>query len=374
MKIVIFSNGYPTQKYLRNGQFAWDQANIISKNHKVILMYVDLRSVRRIRKFGFMHELSTIDRIGYSFPIGRIPSKLRDYIGLKVTKKLLVKLNEFYQYDIIHSHFLTNGYYLAMNKSFIKSPFIHTEHSSSVNQNNVTKYVLQKMHSTYSKVDELVSVSYSIKDKIKFTTHKDSVIIPNVINFSDFTTLSQGNKKVFTITSTARFEPGKGHYQLINTFSRFLKKYPNSKLVLIGDGSLKISIIKHLKKIKITDSVTITGIISRNEINKIYLETDCFVLLTKNETFGLAVVEALSVGLPTITTNTGVIGNLIHSNNGFIVPFNDETEILNKLEYLRENINEYDRAKISSEIKNKFSEDKFLTQIEKIYRNVSKKF
>lgn len=370
MNIVVFSSGYPTQRYLRNGQFAWDQANLISKNHKVIYMYVDLRSIRRFRKFGFTHELSTIDRIGYSFPVGRIPSILRDYIGLKITKKLLVKLNKIYNYDIIHSHFLTNGYYLAMNKKLIKSPLIHTEHSSSINQTNVAKYVLKKMIETYSNVDKLISVSSSIKNKIKTIVNVDSTIIPNVINFSEFTSVSQGNKKVFTITSTARLEPGKGHHQLINVYSKFLKKYPNSNLILVGDGSLKISLLKHIKKLKITQSVTLTGIISRDEINKIYLKTDCFVLLTQNETFGLAVVEALSVGLPTISTNTGVIGSIIDRNNGFIVPLDDETEILNKLIYLRENINEYDRTKISNEIKNKYSEEKFLIQIENIYTDI----
>ena len=54
MYILIVASGYPTEKYKLNGIFEFDQAVALSKmGHKVIYACVDLRSIRRKRKWGF---------------------------------------------------------------------------------------------------------------------------------------------------------------------------------------------------------------------------------------------------------------------------------------------------------------------------------
>ena len=53
MKVLIISRGYPTGKYPLNGIFEFDQAKALANlGHKVIFASVDMRSIRRIRKWG----------------------------------------------------------------------------------------------------------------------------------------------------------------------------------------------------------------------------------------------------------------------------------------------------------------------------------
>ena len=54
MYILIIARGYPTEKYKMNGIFEFDQAKaLVQAGHKVIYTAVDVRSIRRCRKWGF---------------------------------------------------------------------------------------------------------------------------------------------------------------------------------------------------------------------------------------------------------------------------------------------------------------------------------
>ena len=53
MKILFVSRGYPTTKYALNGIFEFDQAKALAaRGHEVIFAAVDLRSIRRWRRWG----------------------------------------------------------------------------------------------------------------------------------------------------------------------------------------------------------------------------------------------------------------------------------------------------------------------------------
>ena len=53
MRIFIVSRGYPSEKYVTNGIFEFDQAKALARNgHEVIFLVNDIRSLRRKRKWG----------------------------------------------------------------------------------------------------------------------------------------------------------------------------------------------------------------------------------------------------------------------------------------------------------------------------------
>ena len=53
MRIYIISRGYPSEKYVKNGIFEFDQAKALASiGHEVVFLALDLRSFRRKRKFG----------------------------------------------------------------------------------------------------------------------------------------------------------------------------------------------------------------------------------------------------------------------------------------------------------------------------------
>ena len=83
MLTFLLSRGVPTQKYSTYGVFEFDQARALTQaGCKVVFLALDLRSVRRVRKWGF----SSFERDGVqvrllSIPLGNIPKKIFYPIG-----------------------------------------------------------------------------------------------------------------------------------------------------------------------------------------------------------------------------------------------------------------------------------------------------
>lgn len=75
MNVLIIARGYPTNKYKMNGIFEFDQAKaLVEAGHNVFYAAIDLRSLRRWRKWGI--ERKSIDGVNIyaiNIPCGRIP-------------------------------------------------------------------------------------------------------------------------------------------------------------------------------------------------------------------------------------------------------------------------------------------------------------
>lgn len=99
-----------------------------------------------------------------------------------------------------------------------------------------------------------------------------------------------------------RFSPPKNHEFLIDVFFE-IQKCTKSKLLLVGDGRLRESIIQKVEKFGITDKVIFAGL--RSDVAEILQAMDVFILPSIYEGLGIAVIEAQASGLPCIVS-TGV--------------------------------------------------------------------
>ena len=124
----------------------------------------------------------------------------------------------------------------------------------------------------------------------------------NGIN-SDFISTELSNKKSDFLFTAARFIPEKGLDILISSYdSRKM-----GRLHIAGGNFLE------LKKLGIifTDEITILGELSRSEIIENLLKAKLTVVPSRNETFGIFILEAICCGSPIIATNVGGVKELI---------------------------------------------------------------
>ena len=111
-----------------------------------------------------------------------------------------------------------------------------------------------------------------------------------------------------------------------------------------------------------------------NEISVlIILSGGCFVLASRAETFGVAYIEALATGVPVIATKCGGPEIFVHEDNGLMIPVDDLDALVNAMEYMYKNIKVFDREKVSSEIKDKFSPKYVSKKLVEVYEEVLKK-
>jgi GalNAc-alpha-(1->4)-GalNAc-alpha-(1->3)-diNAcBac-PP-undecaprenol alpha-1,4-N-acetyl-D-galactosaminyltransferase len=118
-------------------------------------------------------------------------------------------------------------------------------------------------------------------------------IIPNPISFSDTQTL----EKKDWIVSVGRLHKEKGFFRLIEAFSCIKNK--QWKLVIVGDGVHKNEILDFVKFKGIEDNVIFMGKVK--DVTSVLLQSKIFVLASHKEGFPNALLEACSLGLPSIS-------------------------------------------------------------------------
>lgn len=106
----------------------------------------------------------------------------------------------------------------------------------------------------------------------------------------------------FIIGHVGRMTIQKNHRFLIDIFEEYSKINKKAKLVLIGNGELKESILEYIKNKKIENQVLILGI--RSDTNKLYQAMDCFVFPSLYEGMPNTVIEAQTSGLNCIISDT----------------------------------------------------------------------
>ena len=186
----------------------------------------------------------------------------------------------------------------------------------------------------YPLSDTIISNSknsaYKLKKKLFFKTKV--LALPNPLKNPNNKKSKLRSKNILYI---GRLSKEKGIYQLIKGFELFLKNNSNYKLIIVGDGSQKSAIKKYLKTKKLNNKILIKG--WTHNTRKYYLDAKLFILPSFFEGFGNVLIEALSYGLPCLSTNTdgpkeilenGKFGLLIKNNNPKTISKNI-TKILN---------------------------------------------
>ena len=136
-------------------------------------------------------------------------------------------------------------------------------------------------------------------------------ILPNGLDLNYYRFDEKGRKRIreefgiesdcFVVGHAGRFNTQKNHLFLLNVFSKFHKEKPNSKLLLVGDGSLKEQIISKIKKYGLGNSVVLAGI--RSDMPALYSAMDVFAFPSLYEGMPNTVIEAQACGLKCIISD-----------------------------------------------------------------------
>ena len=116
----------------------------------------------------------------------------------------------------------------------------------------------------------------------------------------------------------------KGLGLLIPAVKRISADYPDIKLVIAGSdlNGYEKKVRDWIRRHKLEDRVIMTGFLSGQDKYDAFAGSDCFVLPSMNENFGIAVVEALSVGLPVlISRNVYIWEKIIETGGGWVCDY-----------------------------------------------------
>jgi glycosyltransferase involved in cell wall biosynthesis len=166
----------------------------------------------------------------------------------------------------------------------------------------------------------------------------------------------------------ARLSEVKGHVYLIQAMKEVLRRFPDTQLLIVGQGKIKDDLIVLVKKLGIDDKVFfVPNIIDTAAALSIM---DLFVLPSLHEGLGLSLMEAMAAGLPCIASNVGGIKSLIQDQvTGFLTAPKDPGQLSKAVVAL---LSDPDRAKsygynARKFILDNFSKDGMLEKTQKVY-------
>lgn len=245
--------------------------------------------------------------------------KLSKYLNTFTLRGLLNKIKP----DLLHSHYVSDYTPLAVASGF--HPHLASSWGGDVFDDPLrhkathwlTRYSLKNS-------DHIAATSLALAEQTKKVMAEPAAsisITPFGINENLFVPAEKIKKDSdFRIGVFKHLDFIYGIREALHIFAEFKKQVPNSSLLLAGTGRHEAQIKDLIAELNLKDSVTLTGLLTPQEVAKYLTETDVVLNLSHYEAFGVSILEALASGVPVIATNVGGIPEIIDDGkNGYLV-------------------------------------------------------
>ena len=216
-------------------------------------------------------------------------------------------------YDVIHIHAnsLVNPIPLIVSDHIQGLKTLMHSHNSSVRQGGLFSWMLHNVNRHLFINKKISLIACSEKAARWMFGNKEYTFIPNALNISNYIFSNKGRARIrkryfinnddIVLGSIGRLVYAKNHKFMLDIFKLFNNQYPKSKLMIVGDGSLKESLMKYADKLGVIKNVIFAG--SQTETRDFYSSMDCFLLTSHYEGLPFTAIEAQANGLPVVASN-----------------------------------------------------------------------
>jgi glycosyltransferase involved in cell wall biosynthesis len=269
-------------------------------------------------------------------------------------RNYLKSIDHKYKYDIYHFHSLNFKLLQIIRelKKMNKKVVVTFQGADIQIKKNINYgYRLKKKYdfllkSLITKIDKVHSISENIKkDLILVGVNKDKIFkIPNTVYVKKVNSINyKKDKKQLNLLTVARFAEKKKGFDFIEKLGNQLRGKLKFKWTIIGRDSHKIIQYKFVRENK-SFFKSVSEINNRNEtffphssLIKHYRNSDIYIHLSRIESFGISIIEAMSANLPILAIKAKGSNELIKKNiNGFFFNFK-KNNFLNKVNYIKKN-------------------------------------
>jgi glycosyltransferase involved in cell wall biosynthesis len=146
------------------------------------------------------------------------------------------------------------------------------------------------------------------------------IVLPNTIEMRDAPPAQPRDR--ITVGQTGRLAPGKGFDDSVRAFARLRERVPSAELVLVGEGSERAHVAKLVRALRLESAVRFTG--WQSNIEEWLARFDVFINPSREEPFGLAVLEASAAAIPVVAYDEGGVAEIVvHGETGLLAPPGD---------------------------------------------------
>ncbi len=242
------------------------------------------------------------------------------------------------RFDIIHAHDWLASNAVVWIKESNKHKTILTMHSTEYGRNGnrffggpAQRVQDHERHGTYC-ADRVITVSQQLRDEVKWlyqVPNEKTSVIYNGVNKEAFDhhTDPGGIKRQYKIGPldpmvlfVGRMVVQKGPDILVRTLPAVLKHYPSTKYVMVGEGHMRHEVQTIAHQLGVSHALRMLGAKQGQEVVDLFKACDVLAVPSRNEPFGIVILEGWSAGKPVVSTKRGGPAEFVwHGVNGLQV-------------------------------------------------------
>ena len=186
--------------------------------------------------------------------------------------------------------------------------------------------------SNRSQVAQLLLCPVGCEERMLSTEQRNSLIAhPSSLNVNR----STFNVQRFTLGVVSRLETIKGMDLVVPAFAEVLKRHPNTRLIVVGDGSLRSTMEQQAIELGCADHIIWAGRQPQDELDNWYSQMDIVLMPSRSEGFGLTAIEAMSNGCVVVVSNIGGLPEVVRDKMcGLLHRSEDITDMADKISSL----------------------------------------
>lgn len=288
--------------------------------------------------------------------------------------------------DILHVHYaIPHASAAFMAKQILLSqgisiPFVTTLHGTDITLVGRDPSFEPVITFCLNQSDAVTAVSESLKQDTysHFSTNREIEVIPNFINAKQ--TYDQADPAVRRVYAAdhepilchvSNFRKVKRVQDVLKMFKLVNEKIP-SQILLVGDGPERYSLEELCRELDLCDRVRFLGKV--RDTQQVLQISDLFVLPSQTESFGLAALEAMAVGVPVISSNTGGIPEVNkHGFSGYLSNVGDVEDMAQNAISILENPDTFQSFRENAlKRAQEFSLDSIVERYEGVYQSLLK--
>ncbi|MGN1264832.1 MAG: glycosyltransferase [Muribaculaceae bacterium] len=240
------------------------------------------------------------------------------------------------QFDVIHSHdWLTYPAGIHAKQVSGKPLVIHvhaTDYDRSRGNVNPTVFGIEK--DGMNQADHIITVSEhtrrTVIDKYGISPDKVSTVHNAVEPLpEDYLKIEKTPRKEKIVTFLGRITMQKGPEYFVEAAAMVLKKVHNVRFVMAGGGDMMEKMIRLAARRGISDRFHFIGFLRGKEVYEMYKNSDVFIMPSVSEPFGIAPLEAMQMGVPSIISKQSGCAEIL--SNVIKVDYWDVNEMANAI-------------------------------------------
>lgn len=154
---------------------------------------------------------------------------------------------------------------------------------------------------------------------------RKSTVIYNPVDLGEKAELALRTDKNPRIVSVGRLMPQKNQIMLLEAFARLRQTYPQYTLTIYGEGPARPALESCIARLELTDAVELPG--SVKDVPERISDAELFVLSSDFEGMPNALIEAMCLGLPVISTKVSGATDLVNGENGLLTEVGDGEDL-----------------------------------------------